>query len=428
MARRLLFHRKNSICMRGVFKMISASVSSPRSAPLIGDLAIAYTFAEAEIAWRALERTSVPAPFQTFDWCRSWWTHIGARTGGTLAIVIGRARNGRLSFIVPLIVTSVGGLRIARLLGDRHSASRGGLFDRDYLGALTRLPAGTIITAIGNALNVSVMQLQCMPLTLDGVPHPLLGPETPIRRGEALSIAHLNCDWDAFDADHRSGETRRKERRNEAQLAKLGPVKFVAASTPKVRARLFNAMVAQKSAWLAARQLPNFFSHAGVPGFLRAIADTEVEGGLNANLVGLQVGDKVVAVSFGVIHGTSFSGMIMSAADGPAHKFAPGALLLTKCMRHHAEAGIKTFCFGAVAAGEGANDWKARWCDATIELADITVPLTPLGRAYHIAAAAKATAAAHVRSQPTLLKLARQTRSAVLTLRSDRPAASAAAV
>lgn len=394
-------------------------------------LQIHKSFQTAETGWRALEATSVPAPFQTFDWCREWWGNIGSRSGATLSIVIGYGEHGTPVFIVPFSITTSGGLRIASLLGDRHSASLGGLFDRKAIAWLASLPTGTLTEVIGQSIQAGVLHMPCLPMTLDGLPHPLLGRHTPVARGEALSIATLGRDWDAFDAAHRSGDTRRRERKNENQLGKIGPVEFLVAQTPAERDRIFNAMAAQKSGWLKSRGLHDFFADPGVTDFLRIVSDAHGgETGLQGQLTALTVGGDIAAVTFGIVHQAVYSGMIMSSADGPLHKFAPGALLLTKTMRHNAENGIEQFSFGAVAGGEGTSDWKARWCDVRVGLADVTVPLSALGRTYQLAAQAKASATGYIRSKPELLKLARNARSKLINFRarSVPPAQSTAAL
>jgi CelD/BcsL family acetyltransferase involved in cellulose biosynthesis len=54
-----------------------------------------------EQIWRAFQQTADCTPFQTFDWLSAWQRHIGALSGVTPAIVIGR-RGDEILFLLPL--------------------------------------------------------------------------------------------------------------------------------------------------------------------------------------------------------------------------------------------------------------------------------------------------------------------------------------
>jgi CelD/BcsL family acetyltransferase involved in cellulose biosynthesis len=66
-----------------------------------------------ESEWRRFERTADCTAFQTFDWLSSWYRHVGQREGVLPAIVVGRASDGAIAFMLPLCVAPE---RLARRL------------------------------------------------------------------------------------------------------------------------------------------------------------------------------------------------------------------------------------------------------------------------------------------------------------------------
>src|SRR5437773_5746730 len=64
-------------------------------------LSVHDDLAGVEQVWRNFQETADCTPFQTFDWLSAWQRHIGAPSGVTPAIVIGR-RGDEILFLLPL--------------------------------------------------------------------------------------------------------------------------------------------------------------------------------------------------------------------------------------------------------------------------------------------------------------------------------------
>src|SRR5882724_4108012 len=66
-------------------------------------LSVHDDLASVEPIWRSFQETADCTPFQTFDWLSAWQRHIGALSGVTPAIVVGR-RGDEILFLLPLAV------------------------------------------------------------------------------------------------------------------------------------------------------------------------------------------------------------------------------------------------------------------------------------------------------------------------------------
>ena len=79
-------------------------------------LSVHDNLASVEQVWRSFQQTADCTPFQTFDWLSAWQRHIGALSGVTPAIVIGR-RGDEILFLLPLGVERGAFMRRLTFLG-----------------------------------------------------------------------------------------------------------------------------------------------------------------------------------------------------------------------------------------------------------------------------------------------------------------------
>src|SRR5262245_29880878 len=80
-----------------------------------------------EDPWRSMEsRWQGGTPFQTFAWCSQWLEHRGKQYSPFILV----SSDGAV--IAPFATTTVGGMRVLRLIGTG---------DSDYLGLATSMPA-----------------------------------------------------------------------------------------------------------------------------------------------------------------------------------------------------------------------------------------------------------------------------------------------
>src|SRR5215470_16787904 len=133
--------------------------------------------------WRTFEHAADGTVFQTFDWLSLWHRHIGAPAGVRPAIVLGRAHDGKLAFLLPLAVAP-GAVRRLTFLGDdlcdynapliapgffaRAEAADFRALWRDIRGRLQRVPQ----------LKHDLVELTKMPETIGVNANPFLALET----------------------------------------------------------------------------------------------------------------------------------------------------------------------------------------------------------------------------------------------------------
>ena len=112
-----------------------------------------------ESAWRALEEKVDPPPFQTYDWARTWWNHMGS--GAEPWIVI--AGDPPVA-VAPFILRRNRGVRVLSLLGQGVS---------DYLGPIFDGPPRPTIEALARKLAREAKRFDLLALSSLHLPDPL---------------------------------------------------------------------------------------------------------------------------------------------------------------------------------------------------------------------------------------------------------------
>jgi CelD/BcsL family acetyltransferase involved in cellulose biosynthesis len=238
---------------------------------------------------------------------------------------------------------------------------------------------------------------------LNGLPAEWRGAANPLLllpHGPAAARAwraDLGPDGDAFVASLMSSESRKKLRHKERRLADIGPVDYAEAATPDEAENVLKVFLAQKKERFAALGLPDPFDDPTVVRFLHDAAVAPLAAGPPApvSLFTLRVGDRVVAVFGGAIHGGRFSGMFTSFdADPQIAKFSPGDLLLLHLVKTMCARGLSAFDLGAGDAG-----YKGDYCRIPEPLFHCVLPVTARGRiaaaGFTAAIAAKSAAKRH---------------------------------
>lgn len=356
--------------------------------------------------WRALQGKANPGPFQTLEWCENWCATAGAASGWQPALIAGYAQDGALSFLLPLVVRRIGPVRVARALGDSNAAYHAPLCARDVRSALSRRDIEQLVPKLKALLpGIDLVMLGDQPETLHGRPNPWLGL-THMQTGNALSQTQLGGDWQKIDAAHRSAKTRSKERNRENGLKRLGRLDFCVARTDAERGEMFDALCAQKSAWLRAAGLPDLLADEVARAFLRSIALLDQsDAGPWGLLTGLRLDGEFIALNMGIVHRDHYAGLMLSTAEGETRRHSPGHLLITRTLQHAAETGIAQFSFGS-----GESDIKRRWSDQRTALYLCTMPFTPKGHACEACVRGVAAIRQLIKSNPLLWRYAARVR------------------
>jgi CelD/BcsL family acetyltransferase involved in cellulose biosynthesis len=174
-----------------------------------------------------------------------------------------------------------------------------------------------------------------------------------------------------------------------------GAPRLYRATTEAERARILDVYFAQKAERLAARGIDNVFERPGVREFIAAAA------GLNGapraiDLYGFDLDGDTLATFGTISDGVRLCGMFNSIASGELSRYSPGELLLNFMVEDAIGRGLKTFDLGV-----GTAAYKAMYCPEQEPLFDSIFGVTVIGRAVATAFAAKNTAKARIKANPT---------------------------
>jgi CelD/BcsL family acetyltransferase involved in cellulose biosynthesis len=273
----------------------------------VGDtrLSVHQDLAPLEKEWRAFQEHADCTVFQTFEWAVTWQQHIGARNGVEPAVVIGRADNGEMLFLLPLAVEARAGARRLTWLGSDLCDYNGPLLAADFsrrIGADRFAELWREITErLQNrpSLRHDLVDLEKMPEAIGVQPNPFLKLGVRLHPSGAY-LTHLGGDWDQFYTAKRSSATRRRDRTKLKRLSDFGAVRFVQTDGGDETARTLDIFFRQKARLFAAMGVGNIFADPAYPQFFRALA-TAPETRQLAHVSRLDVGPTPAAVNLGLI-------------------------------------------------------------------------------------------------------------------------------
>jgi CelD/BcsL family acetyltransferase involved in cellulose biosynthesis len=372
------------------------------------DLAVHETLAAVEGEWRAFERTADCTVFQAFEWLDAWQRHVGLRTDVRPAIVVGRASDGGVLFILPLATRPMPFGRELVFLGTELCDYNGPLLAAGFTAAVPDVAA--LWRRIGAALNdhprlrYDVVHLEKMPASIGGQPNPLLALGVTDNPSGAYATA-LGETWDAFYAAKRSSSTRSRDRGKRKKLAEHGAVAFVEPQEADDVLATIDALVDQKSRSFARMGVSNIFARPGYLDFYRALFTDPKSHGLT-HLSRLDCGAQPVAVNLGLTFRGTYYHLQASHTDGDASRFGPGAAHLHDLLRMAIERGFARYDFTI-----GDEPYKRDWCDSVIPLYDHYAAASARGALLCAPLAAKARLKRLIKQNPALWDAFRHIRS-----------------
>src|SRR6266508_4922864 len=145
----------------------------------VAHLAIFTEFADAEPAWRALEREDIlTSPYQRYDFLAAWQRHVGRRLGVEPYIILGILGcdgAGGAAFVWPLGRTRHGPVHIAEFLGGKHANFNVGLWRRDFARHLDQaMLRGLFARIAAHGPRVDVLSFKNQPLEWNGATNPFV--------------------------------------------------------------------------------------------------------------------------------------------------------------------------------------------------------------------------------------------------------------
>ena len=327
-------------------------------------------------AWRALEKRCGDrlTYFQSFNWCRNWV----ATFAGESAVLRFRIEtvwcDGGLVAVWPLMVQTVGGIRVLQNLGAPHSQYCNLLCDDERL-------ADAII-------NTLLTRIEAEPACDVAVFHPvpqrsklahLLGTRPTIRGYNGNSaLLDLTAFADSKSYRAQAGKLKKRNRnRRRNQLARHGELKFevVWPSDPRFET-LVRKCAAMKRQWLnETGRTSSGFSVNGFEDFLATLAGDE-ESLSGACLSVLSVGETVVATELGFLQNGHYYAYIGSF-DWDHRHLSPGKVQMEMTVCWLIDKGAAVY---DLLGGEG--DYKGSWTDRTIALDGYSLSFSWKGRVY----------------------------------------------
>ena len=321
--------------------------------------------------WRALQALSGPsAVFQSHAHISVWARHFLSEAHGKARLHIAVVRrDNRAILILPLVISGFP-VRVARLAGDPVAQYSEVPVD----------PAADLEAAFEAALS-TVREAGAKAMVIrrvreDSHLHRLA---SPFARPTAARSAAPYADLTAF-ADYPaylrslSKKFRQGLRNRGHHIEKSGDVRFdLLRGGAEAREAVADA-IDLKRTWLVQR---GAVSSAFLdPATRECLLDLAARAETGSVVVRLMVDNEPAAVRFGFEYqGTHFA--YMSAYDARFGKLSPGKMLMDFCISGFRERGLKRI---DMLPPDGRH--KADWCEAAVAVADYTLPLGQIGRAY----------------------------------------------
>lgn len=352
----------------------------------------------AETTWRELEAEGTASPYQRFDWVKAFVEKV--MPGADIRIAVARDGAGTPVVLFPFLIERRAGIRVATALGGKHANFN--LMIGKAGWDLSIPPGGVlgILRELSRRAGVDVIAIPYVPQNWDARPNPLaaLGTASPSNGYEVL----LEPDPDATARRSMSNEARKRLRNKERGLAKLGEVAFAQALDEQSAERLLDAFFRQKEERFRDLGIPDPFRDPGIRNFIRtASLEGLSEGRPAIELYGLTVGERVAAVLGGAADASRLSGMFISfEACREATKFSPGDILVSRVVREQCLRGRRYFDLGV-----GEARYKSTFCNDTVELVDIFLPVSSRGQVYALGLRGLAGLKRRIKQSPAAMRL-----------------------
>jgi CelD/BcsL family acetyltransferase involved in cellulose biosynthesis len=324
-----------------------------------------------EAEWNALfERAARPCQlFQSFAWLRHWADYyLDHRT--RLCIVTGRVR-GRLMLVWPLVIVRRAGLKQVTWMGEPVSQYGDVLVDRGHAELLAQ--SWSYVKALG----VNIVHLR--KVRRDSVAYPLLTePAVVVTNSTLAPYVNLASGRDLQTFEGRcSGKTRSNLRRHLRRLNEQGLVTFEQYGCGSATLDLVAHALALKGVWLDRRGVISPSLQDGrLQQFLFAVA-TGCEGSPGMRVSAVRCHGRPIGIEISLECKNEVFGYILSH-DFEFRKCGVGTLLAEYSIPTAHEHG-----YGKFDLLGPAESYKLELADATVEIADVAVPLT-CGRALYL--------------------------------------------
>jgi CelD/BcsL family acetyltransferase involved in cellulose biosynthesis len=356
---------------------------------------------EIEAQWKSFEQRADHTVFQSFEWLAHWQRHIGTARGTTPVIVVGRATDLEILFILQLAIEMKGPFRRLTWLGSRLCDYNAPLlaehFSARVSAARFTMAWRDVLSMLGRdaRFRFDLVDLEKMPESVGEQRNPFMDLHVQAHPSGAY-LANLGRSWEDFYAERRSSATRKRERRQLRQLAQRGRIFFVDVEDRQERARTLATLFEQKSRALARMGVEDPFLLPERRAFFLAVADHPAMREL-IHVSRLDVGEEIVAASIGLKFRGCYYLILSSYEAGELSRLGPGRAHLHELMRHAIEQGFAAFDFTV-----GDEPYKRDWSDVELALYDYLAPSTMGGWVFCLLKAQFRRAKRHIKQSPQL--------------------------
>ncbi len=366
-----------------------------------------YTDLEnARTVWCELQAAAVMSPHQSFEWVAALMAADNKTPPQPIHIVAGFDGDDTCLFLMPFVIRAHAGVRILEWLANDQGNYAGALFHDAFLNQISPGEFQHLWRDVLGALPpVDAVHLGDQPNELEGRQNPFL-VLPHINSAEPGRWFTLSADWRAHYEERFSSGSRRELRRCERRLGDGGELEFIHAGDAESRARIFEAMTAQKRAHFEQSGIDDFFADGAVDDFYTALSNTTNQpGSLSLELFALASGGEIIATNMGVAFKNRFYGLISATTAGPLRRFAPGNVLFQRVVDAMANRGMELFDCGA-----GSDPHKLRWCTQQRPRFDTISGVSLQGELYARALKARLSLKRTIKQSPALWPIAKEFR------------------
>jgi CelD/BcsL family acetyltransferase involved in cellulose biosynthesis len=378
----------------------TAEAPARSKATRIARIDIISDLAEVEAVWRDFEARQVSTPYQRFDLLAAWQREIGARESAEPCIVIAYDADGRALVLLPLVLRTKHGVRIASFMGGKHTTFNMALWNREFAREATVTDLAALLSGMRAKSSADLLALTQQPQHWQDDLNPFaMWP----RQRSANDCPLLTMVPGDPPENLISNSFRRRMKTKERKLQGPGYRHHIAQADADID-RLLDWFFRVKPLRMAEQKLPDVFAEPGVADFVRNACRTRRSGGGRViDIHALECDDEVIAIFAGVADGQRFSMMFNTYTMSERSRYSPGLILMRHIIDHYAERNYR-----ALDLGIGSDDYKRLFCKSDEAIFDSFVPLTVRGKMIAIAMSGLNRLKRQVKHNPVLLGLARR--------------------
>ena len=375
-------------------------------------LTIHKSLADVESEWRRFEQTAECTPFQTFEWLAAWQRHVGILHDVIPAIVVGRAGDGGIVFIMPLAIETRHKLRRLCWLGEDLCDYNAPLLARDFSQRIASEQFLAIWSELRRQLQSDPqlrfdwIEFEKMPQTVGVQINPLTYLDVTANANSA-HLTRLGDEWETFYRAKRSSATRRRDRTKRKRMSEFGEIRFETVTEPVELRRTLDTLWEQKKRIFAHKGIADIFARPGYREFFADFASNPNTRHL-AHVSRVEIGSDCAAANLAIVFGDCYYHVLSSYGDGELTRYGPGALHLRELLAYAIQRGLRLFDFTI-----GDEHYKREWSDLRLPLYDYSTAATLRGWPANLFSIVRRRAKRFIKQTPLLWRSVSRLRSAI---------------